>query len=155
MILFHRWSLSLSSRVVVLAQNFSGAVNFRQFSVDSVKVCNFTAVPLNERTLVKLKGVDTLNLLQGLITNDVQHFENREAIYSLFLNTQGRVLWDTLLFKLGGGGEENQQEIVVECDKQAKAGLIRHLKLYRLRKKVEIEEDPGLEPWVLFESGQG
>ncbi len=116
--------------------------------------CKFEAVHLKSRSLIKLQGADTLPLLQGLITNDVAHFESRPAIYALFLNNQGRVLWDTLLYHCPAQGEHLT---FVECDTSIKNNLIAHLKLFRLRKKVEIvdvgEGDDALDLWTVFDHG--
>lgn len=138
------------------SRSFSGGGGSSANESDSLKrrSCKFEAVHLKSRSLIKLQGADTLALLQGLITNDVAHFKDRPAIYALFLNNQGRVLWDTLLYHFSGQGEHLT---FVECDSSIKNNLITHLKLFRLRKKVEIvdagEGDEALDVWVVFDHG--
>jgi len=126
---------------------------------ESLKTCKFEAVHLKSRSLIKVRGAESLSLLQGLISNDVAHFESRPAIYALFLNNQGRVLWDTLLYHLPAPPAQPDNHLTfIECDSSAKASLIAHLKLFRLRKKVEIVDaggdgDDALDLWVVFDHG--
>ncbi|CAL8090604.1 unnamed protein product [Orchesella dallaii] len=129
---------------------------FRKFG-DSVKkrTCKFEAVQLKSRSLLRLQGPDTHQLLHGLITNDITHLDSRPAIYSLFLNTQGRVLYDSLIFNVTEGSD---RQTYIECDSLVKNDLIKHLKIFKLRKKVDvvdIEEEKGseIDLWVVFDHG--
>ncbi|ODN02145.1 putative transferase CAF17, mitochondrial [Orchesella cincta] len=156
---------SLSSRVV--NPYFLSSPVFRPFPPrgrqffrnygDSVKkrTCKFEAVLLKSRSLLRLQGPDTHQLLHGLITNDITHLDSRPAIYALFLNTQGRVLHDSLIFNVAEGSD---RQTYVECDSSVKSNLIKHLKTFKLRKKVDIvdvEEETGkeIDLWVVFDHG--
>lgn len=147
-------SLSQLRIKFVQSRHFSGGSSSIEGDNLKRRSCKFEAVHLKSRSLIKLQGADALSLLQGLITNDVAHFESRPTIYSLFLNNQGRVLWDALLYHFSGLGEH---VTFVECDRSIKNNLINHLKLFRLRKKVEIvdagEGDEALDLWVVFDHG--
>jgi len=57
---------------------------------------------LKNRTIVSVSGEDSTNFLQSMITNDMKLFEKeqeRAAIYGLFLNPKGRVLYDAIIIK--------------------------------------------------------
>lgn len=99
---------------------------------------------LNKRTILKISGPDTVNYLQSMITNDMKMIENSPAIYSLLLNSRGRVLYDILLYKI------NNNEYLVEYDKTAVEYLHKHLFMYRLRKSVEIQPINDFIPWVIY-----
>lgn len=105
---------------------------------------SFQIERLQTRSLIKLTGEDIVTYLQGLITNDVNHFnEDKNALFAPFLNNKGRVLFDTLLYK----GREN--ELLLECDSLIRNDLIKHLSIYRLRKRVNIEPMSD-HVWAIF-----
>lgn len=92
--------------------------------------------PLKSRTLIKINGHDAAAFLQGLITNDMKHFEEgAKSIYAMFLNNKGRVLYDTLIYRWN-----NEDTFLIECDKNVTSLLLKHLKIFKLKRKVEIED---------------
>lgn len=101
-------------------------------NVSSTKVL----YPLKSRALIKITGKDASNFLQGLITNDMRHFEEgAKSIYAMFLNNKGRVLYDTLIYSWN-----NEESFMIECDKNISSLLQKHLKIYKLKRKVDIED---------------
>lgn len=106
---------------------------------------------LHERSLLRVSGKESAAFLQGLITNDIQHLEEGSAsIYSLFLNIKGRVMYDTILYK---GNEENI--FYIECDTQVIESLEKHLKMYRVRRKIDITSlDKKMKVWSMFDPGE-
>jgi len=128
----------------------------RALSTKSTRTC---CERLDKRQLFRINGPDTPKFLQGLITNDIDHLDHRigtgaRSIYALLLNSQGRVLYDVIIHKttdVSSPLEDHQCDLLVECDKASAPDLIKHLKIYRLRKKLEITDLSGeLEPWVVF-----
>ncbi|KAM7360468.1 putative transferase CAF17 homolog, mitochondrial [Cochliomyia hominivorax] len=104
--------------------------------------------PLTERQLVRVKGDEVVPFIQGLITNDIKHLHpsSNKAIYSMFLNKAGRVMYDTIIYSTS---EPNH--ILIECDKNVANELQRHLKLYRVRRKIDIDSvDQELKVWQAF-----
>lgn len=103
---------------------------------------------LRSRSLVRIRGAEARPFLQGLITNDLGHLENRPAIYTLLLNHQGRVLFDALLFNVA----DDKESLLLECDSSFRSKVVGHLKLYRLKKKVDIEVEDKLAVWAVYNS---
>lgn len=92
--------------------------------------------PLNSKQLLKLTGNEASEFLQGLITNDMRHFEEgAKSVYAMFLNNKGRVLFDTLVHKWS-----DEPSFVLECDQKIINSLEKYLKVFRLRRKVTIEK---------------
>lgn len=55
-------------------------------------------------------------------------------MFTMFLNVKGRVLYDGIVYRM-----EERGAFLVECDVGGVDSLCRHLKMYRVRKKVEID----------------
>ncbi|XP_057337052.1 putative transferase CAF17 homolog, mitochondrial [Microplitis mediator] len=104
---------------------------------------------LSNRNLLKVKGKEVSYFLQGLITNDMKHFDDGVTnIYALFLNTKGRVLYDTIVYK--GFDEETY---FIECDSDVIDALQRHLIMFRVRRKIDVESMVDkMKVWVLFDT---
>ncbi|XP_072164595.1 putative transferase CAF17 homolog, mitochondrial [Diadema setosum] len=127
-------------------------------AVDSVPEQKATALRgtrLVSRSLILLRGRDAGDLLQGLMTNDVELLgeddEGLPAIFSMFLNKQGRILYDVMCYRWGGGQEGEPLSYVLECDSTISPELQKHLKIYRIRKKVDIASlDSEYHVWSVF-----
>lgn len=91
--------------------------------------------PLKQRSLIRVAGSEASEFLQGLITNDINHLGQSPggSMYSMFLNTKGRVLYDTIIYR-----NADSDNYLIECDKAASNSLVKHLKLYRVRRKIDI-----------------
>uniref|UniRef100_A0A3B4B033 Iron-sulfur cluster assembly factor IBA57, mitochondrial n=1 Tax=Periophthalmus magnuspinnatus TaxID=409849 RepID=A0A3B4B033_9GOBI len=106
--------------------------------------------PLSHRALVHLHGQDTGPFLQGIITNDVRVLEEpeRSVLYAHMLNVQGRTLYDVMLY--------SQKEadapcgVLLECDRTITDSVLRHLKVYKIRRKVSIQPCPELSVWAVL-----
>lgn len=98
----------------------------------------WTVHPLKSRGLLRLKGSDVIPYLQGLITNDVTHLgEQCKAMYAMMLNAQGRVLYDLIIYDTK---PVNDTELYIECDRCVVTDLIKTMKMYKLRRKVDISD---------------
>lgn len=111
---------------------------------------SLSLAPLPDRKFVRVQGPDTVSFLQGLMTNDMRHFEHCGTMYTMFLKANGRVFCDTLMYKRPAGTEEH--DYLIECDSSVASRLEKHLKLYRLRKKVQVTEDETFRLWVVFQA---
>ncbi|XP_076165513.1 iron-sulfur cluster assembly factor IBA57, mitochondrial [Ptiloglossa arizonensis] len=106
---------------------------------------------LKSRSILRVRGKESSEFLQGLITNDMKHFDEGAAnLYALFLNIKGRVLYDVIVYK----SQENDI-YYIECDSQAVDSLQNHLKMYRVRRKIDIDKlGDSINVWTLFDTTQ-
>lgn len=74
--------------------------------------------------------------------------EGAPNIYTLFLNIRGRVMCDAVVYK-----SEESDLYYVECDSQVVDSLQRHLKMYRVRRRIDIEHvGDKISVWSMFGS---
>jgi len=97
-----------------------------------------TATRLFNRAVIRLSaledGEDVAEFLQGLVTNDVT---GALPVWAGLLSAQGKVLFDFLVWADGAG-------LLLDCEAETAALLVRRLALYRLRRRIEIALDPAL-----------
>lgn len=112
------------------------------------------------RSLIRLHGDQTQEFLQSLITNDMRHLQPppsstpepptsvaATAIFTMFLNKAGRVLYDAIIYK----PRADIETYLIECDRSIDADLQTHLKIFRVRKKIDIDVvNKELSVWVAF-----
>lgn len=110
----------------------------------------FVCYPLPHRSLLKIQGQDTSPFLQGIITNDMKLLEEPglRAMYSHMLNVQGRTLYDIMLYSLKEA--DAGCSVFLECDSTIKDSVLKHLKMYKIRRKVNINPCPELSVWAVL-----
>jgi folate-binding protein YgfZ len=79
-----------------------------------------------------MSGPDARNLLQGLVSNDVDSLTPGRSIYAALLTPQGKYLFDFLLY-------QSDAAILLDAERSRLAALIQRLTMYRLRAQVAIE----------------
>ncbi|EDW67233.1 putative transferase CAF17, mitochondrial isoform X2 [Drosophila virilis] len=115
----------------------------------------FTLEPLRQRELIRVHGAEVVPFLQGLVTNDVSRLQEANgpsSMYALFLNRGGRLMYDTIIYRTN-----DPDTFLLECDRDASSDFRRHLRMYRVRKRIDIDTvDDEYVPWVIFnENGRG
>ncbi|KAI3433424.1 hypothetical protein D9Q98_003239 [Chlorella vulgaris] len=90
------------------------------------------------RSVIRLSGAGLVHFLQGLVTNDVLGLETPGAqpLYTCILNAQGRHLHDLFLHRT----LDEVPTVLVDADRQGAADLLRLLKRYRLRQRLDIDD---------------
>ena len=83
------------------------------------------------RAIITLAGPERKNLLQSIITANINHLGNDRGLYAALLTPQGKFLHDFFLY-------EDNEIIYLDCERNRIADLFRRLLMYRLRSKVEI-----------------
>ncbi|KAH8380282.1 hypothetical protein KR009_009794 [Drosophila setifemur] len=133
-----------------LCKNSKLLRNLRQLSLAARQI--HTLEPLANRELIRVRGSEVVPFLQGLVTNDVSRIQQSSSAsgptsqYTLFLNKSGRVLYDSIIYRTS-----NPDTFLLECDREASAEFQRHLRTYRVRKRIDIDSvDEELKAWVLF-----
>jgi len=105
------------------------------------------AEKLLNRKLLLVKGTESAQFLQGLVTNDMNHLSRgNPSIYTMFLNKGGRILFDSIVYRAA------EDSYLVEVDSELAGQLLKHLKVYRVRRKIDLEVDEK-EVWVVFDGG--
>ncbi len=90
-------------------------------------------VRLDDRGVLQLGGADAVTFLQGLTSNDVRRVSSERAVFSAFLTPQGKFLHDFFVMQVGSA-------LLLDCEADRRADLLRRLKVYRLRSKVELAD---------------
>lgn len=101
------------------------------------------------RSLIRCAGAktETSQFLQGMVTNDIQHLSKEPSgIYALFLNKAGRILYDSIIYRVPTPDPE-KETFLIECDSSIAANLAKHLKLYRVRRKIDISISDEHDLW--------
>lgn len=86
---------------------------------------------LTDRALIRLSGDDPRGFLQGLVTNDVT---GTLPVWTALLSPQGKVLFDFLVWSDG-------DDLLVDCEASAAPALTRRLAMYRLRRRIALENE--------------
>jgi folate-binding protein YgfZ len=92
---------------------------------------------LIDRSLTRLSGEGVGDFLQGLVTNDLSLLAEGRPLWAGLLTAQGKALFDFILWADG-------EDVLIDCEKEASAELIRRLSLYRLRRPIGISAEEGL-----------
>ncbi len=88
---------------------------------------------LDERGVIAVAGEDWRQFLQGMVSNDVLRISAARAIHAAFLTPQGKYLHDFFMVEAGDA-------VLLDCERQRAADLVRRLGIYKLRAKVTISE---------------
>ncbi len=80
------------------------------------------------------EGEDCRDFLQGLVTQDMQAVVAGTPKWGALLTAQGKALFDFFLWADGN-------DILIDCEKDHAEALAKRLKIYRLRRKIDIEID--------------
>lgn len=84
-----------------------------------------------DRALIAIRGPDSADFLQQLVTNDVALLAQQPVIYAALLSPQGKVSIDFFLWRTDEG-------VLVDVNARAADALRARLMLYKLRARVEI-----------------
>jgi len=86
-----------------------------------------------ERGVIGVGGEDRATFLQGLVSNDTGKITPARAIFAALLTPQGKFLFDLFIAEADG-------RYLIDCEKARLGDLIRRLRLYKLRSRVEIAD---------------
>lgn len=107
-----------------------------------------TATRLMNRAVIRLSpqedGENVIDLLQGLLTNDLRR---PLPVYAALLTPQGKTMFDMFVWPAGDGA------VLLDCEADAAQDLAKRLSLYRLRRKIDIAVDDSVA--VHWQSHQG
>ena len=68
----------------------------------------------------------------------------RHSMYAMFLNNSGRIMFDVIIIHL------SNKCCLIDCHIEAASKLVKHLKMYRVRRKIDISLDDTSKVWSIF-----
>ena len=89
---------------------------------------------LTSRALIRLTGDEATPLLDDIVTADISSLPQGEVRMGALLTPQGRIMFDMLFSRDG-------DSLLIEVDAARREQLSGRLKLYRMRRKVDISDD--------------
>jgi hypothetical protein len=93
---------------------------------------------LDDRAIIAISGPQARNFLQGLVTNDIlSGLAPGSGLYTALLSPQGKILFDFLV-------TEGEGALLLDVAQDSSEALLKKLKMYRLRARIEIEARPQL-----------
>lgn len=88
---------------------------------------------LDDRAIIAISGPEARDFLQGLVTNDVTGgLAPGTALYAALLSPQGKILFDFFI-------TEGDGALLLDCARSQREILLKKLKMYKLRARIEIE----------------
>ena len=105
---------------------------------------NLKIIKLKNRTLLELKGDESKEFLQSLVTNNINLISKEKSIYSALLSPQGKYLYDFFIF------QNHNNNIVIDCEKNDHEKLIQKLNIYKLRSKIEITVNDKIDIYSIY-----
>ncbi len=100
-------------------------------------------VRLVDRCVLKISGEEARDFLQGLVSNDLARVSPFKAIYAALLTPQGKYLHDFFIAELN-------VSFYLDCEAVRIDDLIKRLRMFKLRAKVELEIIEDMAVAVLF-----
>jgi len=104
--------------------------------------CNF--IKQKDSKFLIISGEDSKDFLQSLITNDINKCFNNNIIYSCLLTPQGKFIADFFISTYSG-------KYLIEIHEKLFDYFLSKIKIYKLRSKIEIEENIDFHSIILFE----
>ena len=103
------------------------------------------ATTLTDRAIVRLSGEDVHGFLQGLVTNDVL---GELPVWAGLLTPQGKCLFDFIVWS-------DEEDLLIDCAEEAADDLVKRLTIYRLRRPIRVEREPGIAVHWSLEGSAG
>ncbi|NVD38299.1 folate-binding protein YgfZ [Ensifer sp. HO-A22] len=104
-------------------------------------------VRLDDRAIVSVSGKDAEDLLQSLITTDLDALTPDEARPGALLTPQGKILFDFMISREGDGFR-------LETAAEQAEALLKRLTMYKLRSAVTLALDTATPTIVVFDEPQ-
>ena len=88
-------------------------------------------ITLEDRGFIQVNGPEAKDFLQNIVTNDIEKITDSSTVFSSILTPQGKYLFEFFVLKL-------KDSYLLECEKKSTAEIIKLLKFYKLRSKVDF-----------------
>lgn len=102
-------------------------------------------IVLSHRSVLRVSGPDRVAFLQGLVSNDIEAVSRERSVWSAFLTPQGKFLHEFFVTEEqpapdGAEASDPAGALLIDCETERRADLLRRLKLYKLRSQVQVED---------------
>jgi folate-binding protein YgfZ len=91
-----------------------------------------------QRTVLRMAGADVRDVLQNVVTNDIDLVAPGRAVYAALLTPQGKYLFDFLLIEGLDG------TLLIDCVADRAEALAQRLQMYCMRRDAKITGEAGL-----------
>jgi folate-binding protein YgfZ len=91
-----------------------------------------------QRAVLRIEGADARDVLQNVVTNDINRVAPGKAVYAALLTPQGKYLFDFLLLEAPDGA------LLIDTDASRAEALAQRLKMYCMRRDARITGAQGL-----------
>ncbi len=102
---------------------------------------------LDDRGIIAVTGPDARAFLQGLVSNDMADVSPFRAVWAAFLTPQGKYLHDFFVI------QADDDTLFLEGERARLDDLMRRLRMYRLRSKIELARRDDLAVTAVFGTG--
>ncbi|PWA03350.1 hypothetical protein BB558_000463 [Smittium angustum] len=120
-------------------RSFSSKIESQLFSQALIDTDSYTKIP--GRTIIQVEGADSLELLQGLTTNNMPLIgQGGPGFLQCFLYGNGRVLADAFIYPKNFGSTFPHQIYFIEIHAELGQTLMNLLRLHKLRSDVSIKD---------------
>ena len=92
------------------------------------------ATTLADRAVVRLSGEEVHGFLDGLVTQSVT---GKLPVWAGLLTPQGKCLFDFIVWS-------DDEGLLLDCAEEAADDLVKRLTIYRLRRPIRVEREPGI-----------
>ena len=89
---------------------------------------------LTNRGIISVTGSDSMDFLQGIISNDITLVSPNKTIYAALLTPQGKYLFDFFISQSG-------EKLLIECEKDRVPDLMKRLSIYKLRANADLVDE--------------
>ena len=86
---------------------------------------------LEDRGIIYINGDDVKPFLQNIISNNIEKVQDNKSCSACLLTPQGKYLYDFIIIK-------HKKGFFIDCEKKIVDELLKKLKSYQLRSKIEI-----------------
>jgi tRNA-modifying protein YgfZ len=98
------------------------------------------------RAVLRMTGGAARDVLQGVVTNDVDRLKPGRAVYAALLTPQGKYLFDFFLL-------DGEDAIMIDVARDRAEALGHRLKMYCLRRDARVDGESGLGVALLWPEG--
>tara|TARA_B110000438_G_scaffold99433_1_gene98379 strand:+ start:923 stop:1813 length:891 start_codon:yes stop_codon:yes gene_type:complete len=90
------------------------------------------AVTLEDSGYIEVSGSESKDFLQNIVTNDLEKVTSNSTVFSSIFTPQGKYLFEFFIIKI-------KNDYLIECEKKIVDEIIKLLKFYKLRSKVDFK----------------